>query len=246
MGMRTNALFLITLTCGTILVVLLSIVISTGSAKPKQVPSVMYFAIYLGDEEDGVQSCGPAATSERKNCSFHLNVNNTRSSILFIQNRNQQYSFILYDENARSTPPLKALDAIALLTTIEPIPGRFFNQTSAIEEFARQGSVEDKLVHYIPCRYDYSYRKNILKRGQGQRAVPGSDGAIWSSRKNNACFKYTFCRNCCSSLQPQSAIRRWRRNEHCRTNSEFWRSFIDNTVGYTYSDLLFDDWDSLC
>ncbi|RCN30083.1 hypothetical protein ANCCAN_24149 [Ancylostoma caninum] len=95
-----------------------------------------------------------------------------------MQNLSQQYSFILYDKNARSTEPLKALDAIARLSSIKPFSRRTFNQTLAVGEFARQGTERDKLVYYFPCRYKYSYRSNILKRGQGQGAVPGSDKGI--------------------------------------------------------------------
>ncbi|KAL6736487.1 hypothetical protein Aduo_006836 [Ancylostoma duodenale] len=150
MGIRANALFLITLICGTILVVVLSIVISLGSAKPKEVPSVMYFAMYLGDEDDEEQS--PA---ERKNCSFYLNVNNTQDSIIAMKELNQRYRFILYDENAESTAPLKVLDAIAWLTSIKPLSGGAINQTSAIGEFAMQSTERDKLIYYFPCKYKY-------------------------------------------------------------------------------------------
>ncbi|EYB92519.1 hypothetical protein Y032_0193g1405 [Ancylostoma ceylanicum] len=70
--MRTNALFLVTLVCGTILVILLSILISSRSPQPGEVPSVMYFAMYLGDEDGEKQPYGLVATSERKSCSFYL------------------------------------------------------------------------------------------------------------------------------------------------------------------------------
>ncbi|EYB92521.1 hypothetical protein Y032_0193g1406 [Ancylostoma ceylanicum] len=88
------------------------------------------------------------------------NVNTTQSSILAIQDLNQRYGFILYDKNARSTAPLKALDAIAQLTSIKPYSGRAFNQSLAIRKFARQSTAKDKLVYYFPCEYDYSEDKD--------------------------------------------------------------------------------------
>ncbi|EYB92524.1 hypothetical protein Y032_0193g1407 [Ancylostoma ceylanicum] len=161
MRLRANALFLVTIVCGTILVVLLSIVLSSGPAQPEEVSSVMYFALCLGDGDGGEQYFGRNGTPESEDCSFYLNVNNTRRSIMAMQNLNQRYSYILYDECARSTVPLKALDAIARLASFKPIPGGTFNQTSAIGEFARHGTERDRLVYYFPCKYSYS--DNLLR-----------------------------------------------------------------------------------
>ncbi|EYC37287.1 hypothetical protein Y032_0809g2457 [Ancylostoma ceylanicum] len=122
-------------------------------------PKSIYFAMYLGDTREENISRFSTEGINSSECSLDVNINNTRKAIEAMRNQTFQYSFILYTNTARSTPPRKALDAITILASIEPDMGaEKFNQSTAIEEFSSQsnGNADSVLIYYMPCEYDFN------------------------------------------------------------------------------------------
>ncbi|KAL6736483.1 hypothetical protein Aduo_006833 [Ancylostoma duodenale] len=155
--------FVLVLIVGTILIVLLTVALSSQSVKNKKKPKSIYFAMYLGDMGNETTSRFLKKSTNSSECSLELNMNNTRESIEVMRNRTFRYGFILYTNAARTTSPLKALDAIASMGSIEPdMAAKKFIQSEAIEEFSNQYNEHNDsiLIYYVPCKYDYNQNDN--------------------------------------------------------------------------------------
>ncbi|EYB92531.1 hypothetical protein Y032_0193g1410 [Ancylostoma ceylanicum] len=157
-----NMGFVALLIVGAVLAGVLTLILRPGSSKQPETVykgKVMYFAIHLGDGLDPPSH--DLDTNEEfraKKCGFRMNVDNTRDSIRAMEGAPIRYSFIKYNAEAETTPPLEAGDALRKLYELKSNSNRVFNQTAAIMEFKKQVGerASDLLVHYIPCRFNYS------------------------------------------------------------------------------------------
>ncbi|CAJ0594383.1 unnamed protein product [Cylicocyclus nassatus] len=179
-----NTLFLFVLIFGAAIAVILTIVLSADSS-PREDIRTMYFSMYIGDTDEEVQRFERflQTSNDNTHCSLETNKNNTEKSILEITKRgvNQRYSFILYGDDANVTEPMKARDAANELKSIRAEQQTAVKQTKALEQFRKksQGRAKDILVHYIPCRFNYSsedaetkqFIDMIRKAGSGKRPL---------------------------------------------------------------------------
>ncbi|KAL6736484.1 hypothetical protein Aduo_006834 [Ancylostoma duodenale] len=155
--------------------------IITGVFKPDYKGKVIHFAIHLG--KGGAIGPAPVHSESRikagsKKCNIWMNVDNTRNSILAMEDLEQRYSFILYESNAGITESLGARDAIDILNKIRPTSAEQFSQTSAITEFevTVRERTDDLLIYYIPCNYQYNEsdadtKSFVAKMGKHQGRV---------------------------------------------------------------------------
>ncbi|ETN80941.1 hypothetical protein NECAME_08873 [Necator americanus] len=122
--------------------------------------------MYLGDQKQTpvTRFLRLSPNNNDGDCSLDKNINSTRESILLMKNERQRYSFILYTNDARATPPLRAVDAVNELDEIRPKENEKTNQTAAIEQFAKHSKrPDDLLVHYIPCNFNYRMEDDDTK-----------------------------------------------------------------------------------
>ncbi|KAL6736486.1 hypothetical protein Aduo_006835 [Ancylostoma duodenale] len=166
-----NIGFVALLIIGAVIAGVITLVLKPGSSTAQQTYTttstpaykgrVMYFAIHPGDgsEKEPAPEYSDAIEEPRAiKCSLRMNKASTRDSIDAMEGFPIRYSFIIYDATAETTLPLEAHDAKQKLDDIKSTNNKVFNQTSAILEFKKQigERINDLLVYYIPCRFNYS------------------------------------------------------------------------------------------
>ncbi|CAJ0607233.1 unnamed protein product [Cylicocyclus nassatus] len=155
-----NGLFLLVLIFGAALSVILTV--AFASKKTENNPRVMYFSMFLGDEDPSPtpRLHSVLEANDDKNCSLRKNVENTKKAIeqLAKTKLEQKYSFILYGDKVLQIGPLKAVEAAHEVQNIKATHqnGSSFNQIGAIETFLNKKGTKDILMHYIPCKFTYS------------------------------------------------------------------------------------------